>query len=275
MSDIITLVTDFGLDGPYVAVMKGVILGINPGAVIVDISHAIEPQNIAQAAFLLGTAHRYFPEGTIHVAVVDPGVGSRRRAIILKTPSAYFVAPDNGILSYVLAEASARASEPETGERELSPGLEAVAITNPRFWRHPVSSTFHGRDIFAPVASHLSLGVPLHQFGEAIRSLFAFALPQPHIAADGLVIGHIVHIDHFGNLITDIGSSLIDKDILIEVSGHQITGLSSCYAEGDELLALIGSSGNLEIAVRDDSAARRLRAELGSEVRVRAISRLA
>ncbi len=271
MSEIITLVTDFGLDDPYVAVMKGVILGINPGAVIVDISHAIEPQNIAQAAFLLGTSHRYFPEGTIHVAVVDPGVGSRRRAIILKTPSAYFVAPDNGILSYVLAEASARASEPGTGERELSPGLEAVAITNPRFWRHPVSSTFHGRDIFAPVAAHLSLGVPLHQFGEAVHSVFALALPQPHIAADGLVIGHIVHIDRFGNLITDIGGSLIDEDMVIETCGHQIMGLSSCYSEADELLALMGSSGNLEIAARDDSAAQMLGAKIGDDVRVRNI----
>lgn len=268
MSDILTLVTDFGLDDPYVGVMKGVMLGINPRATIVDICHAVEPQNIQQAAFVLGNAHRYFPEGTIHVVVVDPGVGSGRRAIILKTPSSYFVAPDNGVLSYVLAEASAMSPGPGPGERELSTGLEAIAITNPRFWRHPVSSTFHGRDIFAPVAAHLSLGIPVSEFGEVVHSVFTLALPQPEVAADGVIVGHIIHIDRFGNLITDIAGHLVAQRALIEVSGHHIEGLSPCYAEGEELLALIGSSGNVEIAAKNRSAAALLNAGIGAEVRI-------
>lgn len=270
MGDIVTLVTDFGLDDPYVGVMKGVMLGINPRAIIVDICNTIAPQNIQQAAFVLGTAHRYFPEGTIHVAVVDPGVGSGRRAIILKAPSAYFVAPDNGLLSYVLAEASATSPGPGPGERELSPGLEAVAITNPRFWRHPVSSTFHGRDIFAPVAAHLSLGIAVHEFGETVHSVFTLALPQPEVA-DGVIVGHIVHIDRFGNLITDIAGHLVAQWALIEVSGHYIEGLSSCYAEGEELLALIGSSGNVEIAAKNKSAAAWLSVKVGNIVSARNI----
>lgn len=270
MSSIITLITDFGLADPYVGVVKGVILGINPQAVIVDISHAIEPQNIHQAAFVLGTAYHFFPQGTIHVVIVDPGVGSRRRAIILKTPSAYFVAPDNGVLSYVLAPASVTSYSPELGERELSPELQAIAITNRRFWRHPISSTFHGRDIFAPVAASLSLGIPVHEFGDAVHSLLAFFPPRPSIDAAGAIIGHIIHIDRFGNLITDVsGNDLPQGDILIEVCHHGIRGLSPSYAEGGEVLALIGSDGNLEIAAKNKSAAEMLKAKIGDEVRIK------
>jgi len=270
VSSIITLITDFGLADPYVGVVKGVILGINPQAVIVDISHAIEPQNIHQAAFVLGTACQFFPQGTIHVVIVDPGVGSRRRAIILKTPSAYFVAPDNGVLSYVLAPAPVTSGSPEPGERELSPELQAIAITNPRFWRHPISSTFHGRDIFAPVAASLSLGIPVHEFGEAVHSLLAFSPPRPSVDAAGAIMGHIIHIDRFGNLITDVsGNDLPQGDILIEVCHRGIKGLSPSYAEGEELLALIGSDGNLEIAAKNKSAAEMLKAEIGNEIRIR------
>lgn len=266
----ITLITDFGLADPDVGVMKGVILGINPQAIIVDISHAIEPQNIHQAAFVLSTAYQFFPEGTIHVVIVDPGVGSRRRAIILRTPSAYFVAPDNGVLTYVLAQASVTSSGPEPEDRELSPGLEAIAITNPRFWRHPVSSTFHGRDIFGPVAASLSLGTPLHEFGEAVHSLLAFSPLRPFVDAAGATIGHIIHIDRFGNLITDVsGNTLPQGDILIEACGRCIKGLSPSYAEGEEVLALIGSSGNLEIAAKNRSAAAMLKAKIGDEIRIK------
>ena len=270
MSSIITLTTDFGLADPYVGIMKGVMLGINPKAIIVDISHAIEPQNIHQAAFILNTACRYFPQGTIHLVVVDPGVGSGRRAVILKTASAYFVAPDNGVLSYIIAFSnSGQGGGAGLELTKLGPGFEAVAITNPRFWQHPPSSTFHGRDILAPVAAYLSLGVPVHEFGEPIQSLLAFSPPQPYFAADGALVGHIVHIDRFGDLITDIGDDVVAKDVSIEVCGRLITGLSSCYAEGDELLALIGSSGNLEIAAKNRSAAEMLKAEVGDEVRIR------
>ena len=254
MGSVITLTTDFGTQDPYVGAMKGIILGINPEATIVDITHSIEPQNILQSAFILSTAHHYFPEGAIHIVVVDPGVGGRRRAVLLKTPLAYFVAPDNGVLSYVMAD---------------SP-FEAISLTEPRFWRHPVSATFHGRDIFAPVAAHLSLGVPHREFGESITSLITLSLPKPQTSPDGALVGHIVHIDRFGNLITDIIGELIGNDVSIEVLGHKIEGLSSCYAEGGELLALIGSSGFLEIAAKDGSAAKLLGAKVGDEVRARA-----
>lgn len=159
MSGTVTLTTDFGTADGYAAAMKGVILGINPAARLVDISHGIQAQNIPQAAFVLGTACPYFPDGTVHLVVVDPGVGTARRAVILKTPRAYFVAPDNGVLSYVVRDGE-KADRAEKGPRhiKLPPGLEAVSITRPRFWRQPVSATFHGRDIFAPVAARLSLG---------------------------------------------------------------------------------------------------------------------
>src|SRR4030043_1236973 len=182
MSPVITLTTDFGTGEAYVAIMKGVILGINPAANIIDISHSIEPQNILQAAFLLNMAYRYFPTQTVHMAIVDPDVGSERQGVILKTPSAFFVAPDNGVLSYIINEfspqGSALQSSRDLGAVKLKKGLEAAAITDPRFWRHPVSSTFHGRDIFAPVAAGLSLGISPYEFGEKINSLHMLPIPK-------------------------------------------------------------------------------------------------
>jgi len=200
MSPVITLTTDFGQTDAYVATMKGVILGINPEVTLVDICHTIKPQDIAGAAFVLGTAYQSFPKGTIHLVVVDPGVGSQRRAVILRTPSADFVAPDNGVMSYVIREASPEATE-DNQQVELGPELEAFNITDPRFWRTPVSPTFHGRDIFAPVAAHLSLGRSPEDFGEKLTSLVTLPLTRPHQEPDGSVVGHILYIDSFGNLI--------------------------------------------------------------------------
>ena len=252
MGNIITLTTDFGTSDAYIGAMKGVILGINPNATIVDISHDIEPQNILQAAYVLDKAYPYFPKGTIHVVVVDPGVGTERKAVIIKTLEAFFVAPDNGVLSYVVENR-----------------IEAVSITNPRFWRKPVSATFHGRDIFAPVAAHLSLGTSPHEFGETISSLVAFPCPRPRVEADGTIIGHVVHIDRFGNLITDIKrSDLPETNLQIEVKGHSIWGLSVSYAEGGELLALIGSDEHLEIGAENGSAAALLGAKVWEQVDV-------
>jgi len=271
MTPIITLTTDLGLTDAYVAAMKGVILGINPEAKLVDICHTIEPQNIAQAAFVLSRAYQFFPEGTIHVVVVDPGVGTQRRAIILSTKSASFVAPDNGVLSYVIQQ-SIGGRLINNLQLELEPGLEAVAITKPQFWRPTVSPTFHGRDIFAPVAARLSLGFPLTDFGEVITSVTMLPLPQPYQAGDGSVVGHIVHIDSFGNLITDIRSSDLPQArgaITIEVGEQLISGLSRTYAGGSGLLALVGSDGYLEIAVREGSASAFLDAEIGGEVKIR------
>ncbi len=257
MAAIITLTTDLGLTDAYVAAMKGVMLGINPKVKLVDICHTVKPQNIAQAAFVLSQAYPFFPQGTIHVVVVDPGVGTERRAIILRTKSADFVAPDNGVLSYVAQQSS---------------GWEAVAITKPQFWRSEVSTTFHGRDILAPVAARLSLGLPPADFGQIITSVTTLPLSRPHQAADGSITGHIIHIDSFGNLITDIKSGDLPKGergLTIEVSGQLISGLSRTYAEGSGLLALIGSDGYLEIAVKEGSARAVLSTEVGAKVIVK------
>jgi len=274
MGAIITLTTDFGLSDAYVAAMKGMILGINPEATLVDICHTIKPQNTSQGAFVLSTAYQFFPQKTIHLVVVDPGVGTERRAVILRTPSADFVAPDNGVLSYVIQELSTKpvADNDNLQQRELEPKLEAVAITKSQFWRTPVSPTFHGRDIFAPVAAMLSLGFPPINFGEAITSLTMLPLPQPHRRPDGSLVGHVLHIDNFGNLITNIKSgdlSPTKEPITIEVGNQIISGLSRTYAEGRGLLALIGSSGYLEVSVRGGSASAFLDAEVGSEVKLK------
>lgn len=273
MDSVITTTSDFGLGDGYVAAMKGVILSINPRAIIVDICHDIEPQNLLQAAFVLHTAYSFFPPRTIHVVVVDPGVGSQRRAVILRTAAAYFVAPDNGVLSYVVEEACpAPVPSPRPQERALGSGLEAIAISNPRFWRSPVSSTFHGRDIFAPVAAHLSLGTPLHEFGEAISSLFVFPVPRPRLQSDGVLPGSVLHIDRFGDLVTNVRKAdLPEEEVDIEIADQHIQGLRDFYAQGDGLVALIGSSGYLEVSLRNGNAAAFLHAKVGDEIKIRVL----
>lgn len=275
MAQVITLTTDFGTGDAYVASMKGVILSISPKAVIIDISHSIEPQNILQAAFILSTTRHYFPEGTIHLAVVDPGVGSQRKAVILKTPKASFIAPDNGLLSYIVSDLETMPTEPTphflagSELRELGSEVEAVAITNPDFWHHPVSATFHGRDIFAPVAAHLSLGVPLHEFGDGISQIYTFPIPQPYRDTEGKLTGRVLHVDNFGNLITNFrGSDFPGERITINIGNQQIHGLSKFYAEKEGLAAIIGSSGYLEISLRNGNAAAFLKASVGDKVRL-------
>jgi len=278
MAAIITLTTDFGQGDVYVAVIKGVILSTNPQANIIDINHSIEPQDILQCAFILNIAYRYFPQQTIHVAIVDPGVGSERLGIIVKTPSAFFIAPDNGILSYVIDELCPGVVN--AGQREESlqkngfrvtvkEGLEIAAITDPRFWRHPVNPTFHGRDIFAPVAAGLSLGISLYEFGEKITSLFVLPIPKPYSDSQGSLIGQVLHIDHFGSLTTNIKSSdLPGKGVTIEIAGRLIHGLTGYYAQGEGLMAIIGSSGYLEISLRNGSARDFLGVGIGEKVKV-------
>jgi S-adenosylmethionine hydrolase len=272
MVAVITLTTDFGPGDAYVAAMKGVILGINPAAVLIDISQAVAPQDIRQAAFILGTAFPFFPPRTIHLAVVDPGVGTGRKAIILRTPHADFVAPDNGILTFALQDAGGAPSD--NGHVNLAPGsgLEAVAIAEPRFQRSPVSATFHGRDIFAPAAAHLSLGVPLADIGEPVDSLVAFPVPVPRRTPEGGLIGSILHIDGFGNLITNIKAGDLPGNtapVAVTVGGETITGLSRTYGDAEGLLALIGSSDRLEIALKNGNAAACLQARIGDVVQVR------
>ena len=283
MGSAITLTTDFGSSDAYVAIMKGVILSINPEANIIDITHSIEPQNVAQAAFVLNIAYRYFPKQTVHIAIVDSGVGSERQGIILKTVSALFVAPDNGIFSYIINElppdgSCSTEARPPLGEVKLKKGLEAVVITDPRFWRHPVSPTFHGRDIFAPVAAGLSLGISPYEFGEKITSLHIFPTPKPSFDSQGNLIGHILYVDHFGNLITDIKSTALasavgsdlseESPVIIEIADQYIEGISHYYAQGEGLMAILGSSGYLEISLRDGSACDFLDMEVGDEIRV-------
>jgi hypothetical protein len=274
VNSVITLTTDFGADDAYVAVMKGVILSTNPEVNIVDITHSVEPQNVYQAAFILGYTYRYFPKKTVHVAIVDPGVGSERRGVILKTPSALFVAPDNGILSYVIDELSSTEDLTVQYSQDqdlvtLGKGFEAVAITEPRFWRHPVSTTFHGRDIFAPVAAALSLDISPYECGEKITSLHVFPIPKPLVDYQGNLTGTVLYVDHFGNLITNIKKSdLPDKDILIEAAGRLIQGITNYYAEGEELMTIIGSSGYLEISLKNGSAADFLNTTIGDEIKV-------
>lgn len=269
METIITLTTDFGLEDAYAAALKGVIMGINPRAAIVDISHHVDAQNIAQGAFVLMTACPYFPDGTIHVAVVDPEVGSERRAIILKTQNAVFIGPDNGVLSYAALQASSQVRARGRLLGELPPGLECFEITNPRYWRHPVSPTFHGRDMFAPVAAHISTGVPLKEFGRAVSSVHVLAPPRPETMEGGDLLGHVLHIDHFGNIITDIQrGDLSPEKFRLEVGQRTIASLGQVYCQADGLTALIGSSGYLEIALKNGSAARSLGVSIGERVRL-------
>ena len=275
MSRVITLTTDFGTGDGYVASMKGVILGINPQAKVVDISHSVEPQFIRQASFIIHTSWRYFPEGSIHIVVVDPGVGSHRKAVILKTPSAYFVTPDNGTLSYVIHElagmqgAHNRSTTDQPTSRSMPEGCEAVSLTVKEYWRHPVSATFHGRDVFAPVAAHLSLDIPITEFGEKVDSLTVFPIPVPFKDATGHTIGHIVHIDRFGNLVTNLRSRDIPPGgAAVEVRNQRIDNTGHYYSQGSGLMALIGGNDYLELSFRDGNAASLLGASVGDTIKL-------
>jgi hypothetical protein len=266
---IITLTTDFGLSDSYVAAMKGVILSLNPEVIIVDVSHAVRTQRVEQGAFLLEAACPYFPPGAIHLAVVDPGVGTARRAIALRTPSGVFLGPDNGILSAALPD-DTRSQAAEAGAPvPLPEEVLGVALSNPRYHRQPVSDTFHGRDIFAPAAAHLSLGVPLSDLGEVVSEVFALSPFRARRQPDGGLSGRVVHIDAFGNLITNVRrEDVASRRLTVEIGGRRIAGLQRTYAEKPGLTALAGSSGFLEIALAGGSAAAELAADIGEPVLV-------
>jgi hypothetical protein len=273
---IITLLSDFGLKDVYVGVMKGVIAQINPCLTVVDLTHEILPQNIAAAGFNLMNAYSYFPHGTVHVAVVDPGVGSQRRGVAIQIDIGYLVGPDNGLFSGVLSRTEA---------------LAAVELTNPEYWHTPTpSTTFHGRDIFAAVGAHLASGVPIAQLGERLdpTTLTSATIPEPTPTASG-IRGCIQYIDHFGNLITNIpGSEVQGKTWSVSVgdsvsiavatlgasallqSADRTIGSSQTYSDrpvGD-VVALIGSHGWVEIAVNGGSAQQSLQLNWGSTVEV-------
>ena len=270
-SPLLVFTTDFGLSDSYAGVMKGVALGINPDLSFIDLTHQVSPQDIAQGAFVLGVSYRYFPPDAIHVAVVDPGVGTKRRPILLETNHGSFVAPDNGLLSRVLSE---YLSEPPSspGMVELPATVRAVHLTNPEYWLHPVSSTFHGRDIFTPVAAHLSLGVAPESLGEPAGQLAWLPLPKPRVTSEG-VSGEIIYCDVYGNMISSIPAGLLEGQDIAEVRirGRSIRRLSHTFLDSDPstgLIALFGSHGYLEVAVPNGSAAATLNAEQGEPLAV-------
>jgi S-adenosylmethionine hydrolase len=251
--------TDFGTSDHYVGVMKGVILNINPQVQIVDLTHAIPPQDINGAAFLIDSAYRYFPTGTIHVVVVDPGVGSSRRAIVCRTATAYFVCPDNGLLTHILCNEE---------------HIHAVAVENSAYFLPQVSNTFHGRDIFAPVAAHLSRGVPISELGNPVTQLVQLAIPKPQVTEE-MVIGHIIWVDSFGNLVTDISREILESlegqnGVVIHAGSAKIDHFNRSYAESEigEVLAIIGSFNRLEISINQGNAAQVLGLKRGDTITI-------
>ena len=243
---IITLLTDFGFRDAFVGIMKGVILNINPAATPVDLSHNVPPQDILAGALILRSVIPFFPPGTIHVAVVDPGVGSGRRAILLETQHAFLIGPDNGLLSLAAPAAAV---------------VRIIHLSNEEYFLSPRSHTFHGRDVFAPVAAHLSLGVPPEQFGPVATTMERISLPPVKWQANSLA-GSVIYIDHFGNLITNITEADLRpfsrEHLLVSIGSIvQTHGVVASYAavEVGAPAALINSWGMLEIAVRNGSAA--------------------
>jgi S-adenosyl-L-methionine hydrolase (adenosine-forming) len=255
---IITLTTDFGYTDPFVGILKGVILRITPDAQIVDLSHGIPPQDICAAALTLAASVNTFAEGTIHVAVVDPGVGSQRRALLVESAGHYFVGPDNGVCSFAL---------------EGTEASRIVELSNETYHLQPKSNTFHGRDVFAPVAAHLARGVPVGEFGAPLEDCVRLRWPPVHRAGDS-ILGEVLYIDHFGNLFTNVRErdlmSVPPEKIRVRLGKIKISGLSPNYATAQNKgwIALINSWGLLEIAFFKDSAASRTEAQIGDKVRI-------
>jgi S-adenosylmethionine hydrolase len=257
---VITLLTDFGCADHYAAAMKGVMLGICPNAQLVDISHEIPPYAITEAAFTLAQAWRYFHKGTVHLVVVDPGVGSARRPILIEADGHRFVAPDNGVLTMLFdSETSHKARE----------------ITASRYFRQPVSQTFHGRDVFAPVAAHLATGVAPARFGKRIGDYVRLNFAKPARTAPKQWTGVILKIDRFGNLITNFASEvskrLAREPFEIRIGTHCVSVLASNYAEmrAGELFVIAGSAGFLEVSMNQASAAASIGVQPGGSVNLR------
>jgi S-adenosylmethionine hydrolase len=259
---IVTLITDFGDADHFVGVMKGVIRGINPDVEIVDVCHQVNSYDIFDAAFILAQSYRFFPADTIHLVVVDPGVGTARRPLLARTIEQKFVAPDNGVLSLVY-------------EREES--IEVRHITSDHYFLNPVSSTFHARDVFAPVVGWLSRGLEADKFGEPITDYAKFVSPKPKRVSDQLVKGVVLRVDKFGNMVTNLTPDDVPAlftenppPFKILVGQQEITKLNLSYSMGkpSEIFAIVGSSGYLEICTNRGSAARTLNANRGAEVGV-------
>ena len=259
---VVTLITDFGHADHFVGVMKGVIRGINPDVEIVDVCHQVNSYDIFDAAFILAQSYRFFPTDTIHLVVVDPGVGTARRPLLARTIEQKFVAPDNGVLSLVY-------------EREES--IEVRHITSDHYFLNPVSSTFHARDVFAPVVGWLSRGLEADKFGEPITDYAKFVSPKPKRVSDQLVKGVVLRVDKFGNILTNFTPddlpALFSENpppFKILIGQQEITKLNLSYSSGkpSEIFAIVGSSGYLEICTNRGSAAKTLNASRGAEVGV-------
>ena len=258
---LITLTTDFGVENWFSGTMKGVIKNICPTAEIVDISHSIRRFNVYAGAFTLKNAYCFFPEGAIHVVVVDPGVGSDRPAILVKTDKYFFIAPDNGVLSYALQQENVE---------------KIISIENEKFFLSPVSSTFHGRDIFSPVAAYLAAGIAIDELGPEVEQIKHLTRSVPHPLSAREILGHVLYVDNFGNCISNISRSCFEElvsksttgSFKIAVRDREITRISSSYSDGrsDEPVVVIGSSGYLEIAVNQGSAAETVGLNEGMEI---------
>ena len=256
---IITLLTDFGTKDSYVASIKGVILSINPHCLVVDITHQVTPHDIQEGAFILANAYSYFPKGTIHLSVVDPGVGGARKPILLVTQNYFFIGPDNGLFTLVAQK-----------ERVT----QVVVLTEQRYFLSKVSKTFHGRDLFASVAAHLSLGIKPVTFGHEMNTIIKIGFQKPMLK-EGKLLGEILHIDTFGNLISNIDEERLlrftkGQPFMIGVGRKTIRGLKEGYEEGKkgETIALLGSSGFLEISVREGNAQKMLKLKTGDQIAI-------
>jgi S-adenosylmethionine hydrolase len=248
---ILTLTTDFGASDHYVGTMKGVILSICPRAQIVDICHEVTPFEISEGAYTIAQAYPFFPPRTVHVVVVDPGVGTKRRPILVEAAGQYFIGPDNGVLSMVYA-------------REKH---KVRLIANDRYFRQPVSATFHGRDIFAPVAAHLAAGVAPSRIGKAIQDYIQADFAKPRRDSKGAWIGSILKIDHFGNIVTNFHSrDFPGTPPTLTIGRHKISLLVQAYADAEpgKLFLIVGSSGYLEVSVNQGSAAEKIRCKTGA-----------
>ena len=256
---IITLTTDFGTRDPFVGAMKGVILGIAPGVRLVDLTHEVAPHDLVEGALALEAAVGFFPPGTIHLAVVDPGVGGARRPLVLHARGYYFVGPDNGLFSFLLGV----------------PGWTAVCLEAPAYRLPRVSRTFHGRDVFAPAAAYLAQGTPLGTFGPPVTDPVLIPWPTARRQGD-LLVGEVVHEDRFGNLVTsvraaDLGALGPVEALVVEVEGKEVGSIVGCFADlpAGGAGALVGGGDRLEVVVREGSAAASTGARRGSRVGVR------
>lgn len=270
MSRPIALLTDFGLRDTYVGVMKAAVVERLPDARLVDLCHEVPPQNVRRAAFLLLTAVPYLPRGTVCLVVVDPGVGTERRPIALAAGDYRFVGPDNGVFAWALRELARRDGRTLAavdGRLPLAAGGRAVELTERGYWRPEVSSTFHGRDLFGPVAAALAAGVALERLGRPIDWLVDLAWPEPRRTPTG-VRGEVLEPDGYGNLITNLRPEHLPGRPRFEIGGRRIEGLATSFQSDRPLVALIGSSGFVELAAPNGNAATLLAANAGTPVRV-------